>query len=66
MALPEGLEALVECALPARKHGPVAQRVGAGFGFAKLLDQIEEVRRFVCLECNNKLLIVQAERVGGV
>src|SRR4030095_7420499 len=64
--LPESLETFADRALPARKHRRIAQRVGTGFSFAKLLDQIEKVGRIVSLESDDKLLIVKTKGIGGV
>ncbi len=64
--LAEGFETLAERALAASEHRRVAQRVGAGFRFAKLLDQVEKVRRVVSFKRDDKLLIVEAKGVGGV
>ncbi len=44
----------------------VAQGVGARLGGAELLDQVEELARLVALERDDELLVVEAERVGGV
>src|SRR3954451_525800 len=44
----------------------VAQRVGARLGWAEFLNQVQELADVVGLEGDDELLIVEAERVGGV
>src|SRR5919109_1487255 len=44
----------------------VAERVGAGLGSPQLLHQVQELARVVRLEGDYELLVVEAERVGGV
>ena len=44
----------------------VAQRVGARLRRAQFLDEVEELARVVALERDHELLVVEAERVGGV
>ena len=62
----KGLETLSQGAPPASEHRRIAQREAIGFGLAQLLNQIEEIRRIVCLKDDDKFLIVETERVSGV
>src|SRR5437764_9656946 len=62
----KSLETLSQGAAPASEHRCIAQREAIGFGLAQLLNQIEEIRRIVCLKDDDKFLIVETERVSGV
>src|SRR6266849_7880679 len=65
-ALAEGVKTFGERSSAAGKHRCVAQRVGAGFGFAQFLNQIKEVRRIIGLERNHEFLIIETKGIGSM
>src|SRR5260370_41089396 len=60
------VQTLGQGALAAGEHRSVAQREATRLGFAQLLHQIEKVRRLIRLKNDDKLLIVQTERISRV
>jgi len=60
-ALAKRIEAVSELAITAGKHGCVAQREAARFGFAQLLKEVKKISRLVGFEDDHKLLVIEAE-----
>ena len=57
----KGVQALSKVSLTASEHRRIAQGEATRFCLAKLLKQIEKIRRLVGFERNHELLIVQPE-----
>src|SRR5438128_10531343 len=66
MSDPQGVEHLLRRGQDTREDRCLSLGVLARLARAELHDEVEEVERVVRLERYNELLIVEAERIGGV
>src|SRR6266852_1910943 len=66
MSKPQGVEHLLRRRQNACEDRRLSLRVLARLGRAEFHHEVEEVQRIVCLERQDELLIIEAERIGGV